>query len=151
MRADRVNAAKLAGAAIISLLAASACAGESDGEAEGAEAEASATVVTSSQPPDQGGDAEISGALAVDADGCVVLDHPELGETLVAWPTGFTAKDDGGTVALVDADGQLVAHLGDQIVSGGSYGQFELTGGEECVGPGGELAAIQSEIEVVPQ
>jgi hypothetical protein len=41
----------------------------------------------------------------------------------VIWPNGFTARTEGGRLALLDRDGHVVAHTGDRVqVSGGEGG-----------------------------
>ena len=40
----------------------------------------------------------------------------------VEWPFGYTARDDGGRLALVDEAGRVVAHEGDEIMVGGGFG-----------------------------
>jgi hypothetical protein len=40
----------------------------------------------------------------------------------VAWPFGFSARSQGGRVALVDADGSVVAFTGDRVEIAGGLG-----------------------------
>jgi hypothetical protein len=47
---------------------------------------------------------------------------------LVFWPHGFTAKRTGDGANLLDADGRVVAHTGDQVRASGGLAQF---GGRE--------------------
>src|SRR6476646_5204012 len=54
--------------------------------------------------------------------------HPESGIGIrdsagrvlqVVWPRGYYARDDGGTLAVTDQSGNVVAHLGDNVGIGG--------------------------------
>jgi hypothetical protein len=40
----------------------------------------------------------------------------------VIWPTGWTARNDAGSVAIVDASGAIVAHVGETVSMGGGNG-----------------------------
>ena len=55
--------------------------------------------------------------------------HPESGAGLrdnegavwqVIWPTEYTARDDGGRLAVVDGAGLIIAHEGDRVEIGGA-------------------------------
>ena len=37
----------------------------------------------------------------------------------VIWPYGYSARDDDGRLALLDATGKVVAHEGDRVAIGG--------------------------------
>lgn len=39
----------------------------------------------------------------------------------VFWPYGYAARPDGDRLALVDPSGQIIAHVGDMITTGGGY------------------------------
>jgi hypothetical protein len=58
-----------------------------------------------------------------------LIRHPQSGAGLrdhegvvweVIWPTDYTARGDGGRVAVVDGAGTVIAHEGDQVEIGGA-------------------------------
>jgi hypothetical protein len=40
----------------------------------------------------------------------------------LSWPPGWSARDDAGSIAIVDANGAIVAHVGDTVQLGGGGG-----------------------------
>lgn len=44
----------------------------------------------------------------------------------VIWPNGYSARDDGGRLAVLDGSGNLVAHEGDRVSIGG--GEIDTIG-----------------------
>ena len=100
------------------------------------------------EPGDFAYQARISGTLALDENGCVFLDHPGYGErTYAIWPAGYTATTDpDGQVTLRAPDGTEVAHSGEVVSMGGSYGPAP-DDPRPCLPRGeGEVARIQSEV-----
>jgi len=67
-------------------------------------------------------DALTMGVLAVDSESGVGLETPGGSVGLVVWPTGWTARNDAGSVAIIDANGAVVAHVGDTVSMGGGGG-----------------------------
>ena len=50
----------------------------------------------------------------------------------VIWPTDYTARDDGGRLAVIDSGGNVIAHEGDHVEIGG-----QDVGGGTWLGCGG--------------
>jgi len=44
----------------------------------------------------------------------------------VIWPNGYSARDDGGRIVVLDATGAVVAHEGDRVAIGG--GEIDAQG-----------------------
>jgi hypothetical protein len=44
----------------------------------------------------------------------------------VIWPRGYSARDDGGRIVVLDATGAVVAHEGDRVAIGG--GEIDAQG-----------------------
>jgi len=40
----------------------------------------------------------------------------------LSWPPGWSARDDAGSIAIIDANGAIVAHVGDTVQLGGGGG-----------------------------
>ena len=101
-----------------------------------------------------GDDALIQGVLRLDDHYCVYLeagqDGADPGKVWPVWPAGFKATRDGGRLTLLDADGKVVAHDGDQVSMGGGFGPAGTFAGEPCVPASGEVAIVQSEVAVTP-
>jgi hypothetical protein len=76
-------------------------------------------------------DAITAGVLAVDSESGVGLQDPAGATHPLVWPTGWTARNDVGTVAIIDANGAIVAHVGDTVSMGGGSG----SGGDWYVCP----------------
>jgi hypothetical protein len=62
--------------------------------------------------------------------------HPQSGVGLtytdgtvlaVIWPFGYSARDDRGRLAVVDASGKILAHEGDLVSVGGGFAGDETT------------------------
>ena len=82
-------------------------------------------------------------------DGCL-----RAGSLLLIWPASFTFDTNNGVVRVIDADGRIAAHVGDDVRFSRAHVPFEeaLDGGridglsEDCSGPywlvGGEVVAI---------
>ena len=82
-------------------------------------------------------------------DGCL-----RAGSVLLIWPAGFTFDTKNGVVRVIDADGRIVAHGGDDVRFSRAHVSFEEArdGGrivglsDDCAGPywlvGGEVVAI---------
>jgi hypothetical protein len=64
----------------------------------------------------------IGGRLAPDASSGLGLDNGQGRVAHVWWPAGWSAHEDGNVVALVEPDGSIAAHVGDEISVGGGYG-----------------------------
>ena len=60
-----------------------------------------------------------SGTLVRDATSGVALRDPDGSVRQVVWPYGYTARDDGGRLVVLDASGAVVAHEGDRVSIGG--------------------------------
>ncbi len=61
----------------------------------------------------------ITGALVRDAQtGLRLRDDQGLAHQVI-WPNGYSARDDGGRLALIDQDGKVAAHEGDRVSIGG--------------------------------
>lgn len=45
----------------------------------------------------------------------------------VIWPFGYSARDDGGRLAVVDGSGKVLAHEGDLVSVGGGFAGDEST------------------------
>ena len=61
----------------------------------------------------------------------------------VAWPLGWSAGIREGTPVLVDADGQVVARLGDEVRIGGGFIEAARIGVAPCTGQKGTFEAYQ--------
>lgn len=67
-------------------------------------------------------DALIGGTLVRHAPSGLGITDADGQTTTVVWPFGYSARDEGGRIALVDERGQVVAHVGDEIQVGGGFG-----------------------------
>lgn len=67
--------------------------------------------------PDAHMDALFEGAVEEDDAGCLRLDSPD--DATVVWPRGWGYDRQGATVRILNADGQLVARIGEQMSLGG--------------------------------
>ena len=67
-------------------------------------------------------DALMTGRLARDARTGLGVAAADGQQTAVEWPFGYSARNDGGRLALVDETGKVVAHEGDAIQVGGGFG-----------------------------
>ncbi|MEO8292974.1 MAG: hypothetical protein ABI635_07510 [Actinomycetota bacterium] len=70
--------------------------------------------------------AALGGGRLVDHNGCLaVADAPDDPRpTYVLWPDGYALVARGGRMVLIDAVGNEIAEMGDQIRLGGGYGTF---------------------------
>lgn len=98
--------------------------------------------------PGQGGDdAEVIGRVALDRRGCVVLQSAQ-GTSVPVWPEGWTAVEDDDGVVFRGPDGTEV-RPGQYVEAGGGYGRSPELRRWRCHPDRGEVARIQSEVEVV--
>lgn len=67
--------------------------------------------------PDVHMEALFEGRVVEDEAGCLRLDGPDA--ATVVWPRGWGFERRNGTVRILDADGQLVARLGERMSLGG--------------------------------
>jgi hypothetical protein len=82
-------------------------------------------------------DALVSGVLARDARSGLGIATAGGGATAVEWPFGYSARDEGDRIALVDENGKVVAREGDQVEVGGGLGNDDVwfaCGGVKVVG-----------------
>jgi hypothetical protein len=84
-----------------------------------------ATVALRTQAPEPAGTPQacmaslVEGSLVRDApSGVAVRDAQGLVHQVV-WPFGYSARDDGGRLVVLDASGSVVAHEGDRVSIGG--------------------------------
>jgi hypothetical protein len=98
-------------------------------------------------PGQDGGDALITGVLAVDDQRCVYLQGAE-GRLWPVWPAGYRGKlDEAGHVTLYDGGDNVVGRDGDRLQASGSFGPPAAYAGEPCLpDDDGEVAAVQSEV-----
>ena len=61
----------------------------------------------------------ISGTLVRDATSGIALRDAQGLVRRVIWRYGFSARDDGGRLVVLDASGSVVAHEGDRVSIGG--------------------------------
>ncbi|MDI6911785.1 hypothetical protein [Nocardioides sp.] len=105
-------------------------------------------------PASGGGDALIQGVLRLDDQRCVYLeagqDGADPGKVWAVWPAGYQATREGDRLTLLDSDGNVVAHDGDQISTSGGFGPAGTFAGEPCVPASGEVAIVQSEVTATP-
>lgn len=81
-------------------------------------------VIFPTQPADStGGQADFRGLL-VEEDGClkVVSDPPDDMTYPVIWPYGFSWRAEGGKIVVLDAEGTIVARVGERVFMGGGEG-----------------------------
>jgi hypothetical protein len=67
-------------------------------------------------------EALLTGRLARDARTGLGVTAADGQQMAVQWPFGYSARIDGGRLALVDETGKVVAHEGDTIQVGGGFG-----------------------------
>ena len=81
----------------------------------------------------------ISGTLVQDAQSGVGLRDDQGLVRQVVWPNGYSARNDGGRLALIDQNGEVVAHEGDRVSIGGGEIDDKRTwlacGGTQLVAP----------------
>jgi hypothetical protein len=88
---------------------------------------------------DAGMAALLEGVLLLRADRCLVVVSPK-GESVIAWPAGFTAVARDGGADVVGTDGTVVAQTGEQIALGGGEGTVGVTG--PCLGGAAPIFAV---------
>ena len=67
-------------------------------------------------------DALMTGKLARDARTGLGVTGADGQQMAVEWPFGYSARNDGGRLALVDETGEIVAREGDSVQVGGGFG-----------------------------
>ena len=67
-------------------------------------------------------DALLSGLLAADEAAGLVVQAADGSRTVVVWPHGWVAVDEGGERTLLDHRGQPIARVGDHVEIGGGQG-----------------------------
>lgn len=91
--------------------------------------------------------AAVTGVLRLDGQGCLSLGD---GRSPLAWPRGFTAYRHDGVATLYGPEGEIVAHEGDSIETGGGEVPVdESVSASECLSRTGKMWAIQGEVDVV--
>jgi hypothetical protein len=85
-------------------------------------------------------DALITGRLARNAGSGLGLISPGAPPVVVEWPFRYSAREEGGRIALVDETGTVVAHEGDFVQMGGGMGQMNIW---YACGPVERLEAIR--------
>lgn len=97
--------------------------------------------------------AQIQGVLRLDDDHCVYLesgqDGADPGRVVAIWPAGFKASREGERLTIYDAQTKAIAHDGDEVRAAGGFTDVSTFAGEPCVPDTGEVAVIQSSVEVV--
>lgn len=96
--------------------------------------------------------AALPGTLEVDAStDCLVVRSPmsfapgveTLVDIDVAWPPGWSVALRDGTLALIDANGQVAGRLGDEVVVGGGFKDTSRMGIVSCTGQGRVFEAYE--------
>jgi hypothetical protein len=77
---------------------------------------------TAQAPPQACMDALIVGKLVRHPASGLGIASPDGQLTAVEWPFGYSAREEGGRIALVDDRGQVIAREGDEISVGGGFG-----------------------------
>jgi hypothetical protein len=80
--------------------------------------------------------AQLIGILDIDpSTNCLVVRTPSTERPFdVAWPLGSTVAIRDGKPALIDATGQTVAHVGDEVSVGGGWISTTTAGVIPCTG-----------------
>lgn len=76
-------------------------------------------LVTSDIPQLSGMEAQASGTLAVDDNGCVHFKMRGDSVTTPVWPQGYTVKGDSNSFEVLDASKNVVARSGSPLAIGG--------------------------------
>jgi hypothetical protein len=104
-------------------------------------------------PAVAGAGGQIQGVLRLDADHCVYLesgqDGADPGRLVPVWPAGFKASREGSRLTISDPQGKVVAHDGDELRTSGGFAPVNTFSGEPCLPETGDVAVIQSDVEVV--
>jgi hypothetical protein len=98
--------------------------------------------------------AALPGTLEIDAStNCVVI-RTRMGTGVgtgrlvdidVAWPPGWSVALRDGTLALIDANGQVAGRPGDEVVVGGGFKDTSRMGIVSCTGKGRVFEASELE------
>ena len=95
----------------------------------------------------------IQGVLRLDDDHCVYLesgqDGADVGRVVAVWPAGYKASREGERLTIYDAQSKVVAHDGDEVRMSGGFTDASTFAGEPCLPESGDVAVIQSSVEVV--
>ncbi|WP_427891054.1 hypothetical protein ACQHIV_01940 [Kribbella sp. GL6] len=91
--------------------------------------------------------AALEGTIEVTSTNCLVVRMPYTSppgveryrNVDVAWPLGWSAGVREGTPVLIDADGQVVARLGDEVRVGGGFIEAARIGVVPCTGQEGRI------------
>lgn len=98
--------------------------------------------------------AALPGTLQIDAStNCLVVRSPisfapgvdTLVDIDVAWPPGWSVALRDGTLALIDANGQVAGRPGDEVVVGGGFKDTSRMGIVSCTGKGRVFEASELE------
>ena len=104
-------------------------------------------------PTNASDDGLIQGVLRLDDDHCVYLesgqDGADPGRVVAIWPAGYKASREGARLTVYDAESNVVAHDGDEVRASGGFTDVSTFAGEPCLPDSGEVAVIQSSVEVV--
>lgn len=129
----------------LAVLLLSACAGSPSPSAAASDTPPSRVIALRTQAPQAGATpaacpaALIEGALVRDAQSGVGLRDAQGRIRVLIWPNGYSARDDGGRLAVLDGSGNLVAHEGDRISIGGgeidARGTWLACGGTTVLAP----------------
>ena len=72
-------------------------------------------------PPNSGSaEARLQGTLT-HADGCTFLVSTGNGPVRLLWPSGFTARNSGSNLEVLDADGTVAARVNSSVIVGGGF------------------------------
>ena len=85
-------------------------------------------------------DALITGRLTRDPRSGLGLTTAGSPPVVVEWPFRYSAREEGGRVALLDETGKVVAQEGDMVQMGGGLGQMNIW---FTCGPVARLEAIR--------
>ena len=108
---------------LVALVLLAACQAADPGSAR------SLVAVPTAEPPGPNAacmDALLSGSLAADEAAGVVIEAADGSRTVVVWPHGWVAVDEGSTRILLDHRGDAIARVGDRLEVGGGQGERGL-------------------------
>lgn len=108
-------------------------------------------LVSSWQPGQDNGGEQVVGVLEKGDQDCPMLSSAD-GSLAVAWPAGYSARiSAGGTLTIYDPGNDVAVRAGQEIRAIGSL--VDAAGseyvGRPCAPEAGQIAAIQSEVQVV--
>jgi hypothetical protein len=75
------------------------------------------------------------GTLVADPTSGVALGAPDGARHALIWPAGWTDRLDRASIAVVDANGTVVAHVGDTVSMGGGGDPWAVCPPVTIVGP----------------